>query len=326
MYTGRYVWNRRRSRKKLKSGDREYLLRPVEDWVIVSHPELRIVSADLWENVKARQSEQAARVGARVRRGMSRHQARATGTYPKYLLSGLVRCGICGSTLVVSGPRQAYVCASRVNGGLHACGNKLRLPRVRLEKQLLSWVHGILVGDDAREHLLRAWRSWSGEKLPTTESAASAHVERLDELCDEISNLIDAIAHGALRSSPMLAQRLTETELRLAAEEERVALQQGVGAVSPPQSVRFYQRFVSTLAKRFKESARETRATLTELVGGGVRLMATKDRQELTVHRGLGSTTLPLAPLLTRTLVDFLPASRVGRPDSNLHALVRVTH
>jgi hypothetical protein len=210
-----------------------------------------------------------------------------------------------------SGESAPDVCASRVNGGLHACGNKLRLPRVRLEKQLLSWVHGILVGDDAGEHLLRAWRSWSGEKLPTTESAASAHVERLDELCDEISNLIDAIAHGALRSSPMLAQRLTETELRLAAEEERVALQQGVGAVSPPQSVRFYQRFVSTSAKRFKESARETRATLTELVGGGVGLMATEDRQELIMSCGLGSTTLPLAPL-TRTLVAFLPASRAG--------------
>jgi hypothetical protein len=93
----------------------------------------------------------------------------------------------------------------------------------------------------------------------------SRNRERLDELCDEISNLIDAVAHGALRSSPMLAQRLSEAELKLAAEEERVALQQGVGAVSPPQSVRFYQRFVSTLAKRFKESARETRATLTEL-------------------------------------------------------------
>jgi hypothetical protein len=117
--------------------------------------------------------------------------------------------------------------------GLHAYGNKLRLPRVRPEKQLLSWIHGILVGDDAGEHLLRAWRSWSGEKLPTPESSASAHGERLDELCDEISNLIDAVAHGALRLSPMLAQRLTEAELKLAAEEGRVALQQGVGAVSP---------------------------------------------------------------------------------------------
>ena len=65
-----------------------------------------------------------------------RLQARATGAYPKYLLSGIVRCGVCGSNLVVSGPRHAYVYASRVNGGLHACANKLRLPRVRLEKQL----------------------------------------------------------------------------------------------------------------------------------------------------------------------------------------------
>jgi hypothetical protein len=65
-----------------------------------------------------------------------RLQARATGAYPKYLLSGIVRCGVCGSNLVVSGPRHAYVYASRVNGGVHACANKLRLPRVRLEKQL----------------------------------------------------------------------------------------------------------------------------------------------------------------------------------------------
>jgi DNA invertase Pin-like site-specific DNA recombinase len=28
LYIGRYIWNRRRSRKKLRSGDREYLLRP----------------------------------------------------------------------------------------------------------------------------------------------------------------------------------------------------------------------------------------------------------------------------------------------------------
>ena len=130
MYIGQYVWNRRRSRKKLKSGDREYLLRPAEDWIVVSHPELRIVSEDLWEKVKARQREQAVRIGARVRLGLSKHQARATGAYPKYLLSEIVHCGVCGSNLVVSGPRQAYVCASRVNGGLHACANKL-LPAAR---------------------------------------------------------------------------------------------------------------------------------------------------------------------------------------------------
>jgi len=212
MYIGRYVWSRRRSRKKLKSGDREYLLRPAEEWIVVSHPELRIVSEELWEKVKARQREQAMRIGARVRLGLSKHRARATRTYPKYLLSGIVLCGVCGSNLVVSGPTQTYVCASRVNGGLNACANKLRLPRVRLEQQLLHWIHGVLVGDDALERLLRASRARNGGESPYSGSAASARGDRRQELRDEILNLVDAIAHGELRSSATLAERLAQAE------------------------------------------------------------------------------------------------------------------
>ena len=96
LYVGRYIWNRRQSRKKLRSGDREFLLRPPEDWIATSHPELCIVSENVWQKVKARQRERAAHIGARVRRGLSRHQAYATGAYPKYLLSGLLQCGLCG--------------------------------------------------------------------------------------------------------------------------------------------------------------------------------------------------------------------------------------
>jgi len=121
LYIGRYIWDRRRSRKKFKSDDREFLLRPSAEWIATSHPELCIVPEDVWQKVKARQSERAAHISARVRRGLSKLQAYATGAYPKYLLSGLLQCGLCGSNLVVSGPAQEYVCASRVNGSLHAC-------------------------------------------------------------------------------------------------------------------------------------------------------------------------------------------------------------
>jgi hypothetical protein len=201
---------------------------------------------------------------------------------------------------VVSGPRQAYVCASRVNGGLHACANELRLPRVRLEKQLLHWIHGILVGDDAPEHLLRASRVRNGGESPCSESAASTGGDRRQDLRDEISNLVDAIAHGGLRSSPRLAERLTQTELKLAAEEERSASEQRVAnALSRPQSAQFCAQFVSASVNRLEENARETRTTLSEIVGGRITLMASKDRRELMVCCGLGRTTLPL---VSRTL------------------------
>jgi hypothetical protein len=311
MYIGRFVWNRRRSRKKLKSGEREYLLRPKEEWIVISHPELRIVSEDLCEKVKAHQREQAVRIGARVRLGLSKHRARATGTYPKYLLSGIVRCGVCGSNLVVSGPRQAYVCASRVN----ACANKLLLPRVRLEEQLLSWIHGVLVGDDALERVLRAWRLRNGGEGPDSESTASTGGDRRQDLRDEISNLVDVIAHGALRSSPRLAERLTQAELKPEAEEQRAALEQRVAdAGSTPQSAQFYAQFVSASVKRLEENARETRATLREIVGGRIILMATEDRRELIVFCGLGRTTLPLAQLSrTFTAVQSNPCNDFNR-------------
>jgi Recombinase/Recombinase zinc beta ribbon domain len=335
MYIGQYVWNRRRSRKKLKSGDREYLLRPAEEWIVVPHPELRIVSEDLWQKVKARQREQAVRIGARVRLGLSRHQARATGAYPKYLLSGIVRCGVCGSNLVISGPGQAYVCAGRVNGGLHACANKLRLPRVRLEQQLLHWIHTVLIGDDAPERLLRASRARNGGESPDSDSAASACDDRRQELRDEISNLVDAIAHGALRSSATLAERLAQAELKLAAEEQRAPPEQGVAdAASTPQSAQFYAQFVTASVQRLEENARETRATLSEIVGGGITLMASKDQRELMVCCGLGCTTLPLAHL-SRTLIAVPSKPRsdstgcreeiIGASRQNLKANLEIT-
>jgi site-specific DNA recombinase len=260
LYVGRYIWNRRQSRKKLRSGDREFLLRPQEEWIATSHPELCIISEDVWQKVKARQRERAAHIGARVRRGLSKHRAYATGAYPKYLLSGLLQCGLCGSNLIVSGPAQGYVCATRVNGGLHACSNRLRLPRVRLEHLLLRWIHGVLIGAEAEQCLLRARRARSVENSPGNEFMAPIGEDRLQELRDEISNLVNAIAHGALRSSPALADRLAEAELKLAAEPGNAAVDGGSGEIRIPRSLEFYEQFVTTISAPISgEFARDSR-------------------------------------------------------------------
>ncbi len=216
---GRYVWNRRRSRRKLKSGNREYLLRPPGEWTVAHQPELRIVSDELWEKVKARQRERAEQIGARVRRGLSGHQARATGTYPKYLLSGLLKCGICGSNLVVSGPNQGYLCASRANGGRHACHNAVRLPRIWLEWHLLNWLGSQVLRGSADERGPQEVGAATDAGQAGDRDGVPMHERRLRHLRDQVSNLVDAIAHGALRSSPMIASRLLQLEAKLAEEE-----------------------------------------------------------------------------------------------------------
>jgi hypothetical protein len=291
------VWNRRLSRKKLKSGDREFLMRPSEEWIATSHPDLRIVSEDVWQNVKARQRERAAHIGSRVRHGLSELHAYATGAYPKYLLSGLLQCGVCGSNLVVSGPAQGYVCASRVNGGLHACPDRLRLPRIRLEYLLLRWLHSVLAGAGGENCLLRAWRARSGVSSSGTEYISLVREGRLQELRDEVSHLVDAIARGALRSSPALADRLAQAELALATEAENASARRGAGATCIPRSLEFYEQFLTTISARFQENSRETRTTLSDLVGGAITLIPKETARELDVCCPLSTTTFRLAQL-----------------------------
>jgi site-specific DNA recombinase len=281
--------------KKLKSGSREYLLRPPGEWIVAHQPELRIVSDELWEKVKTRQRERAERIGARVRRGLSGHQARATGTYPKYLLSGLLKCGICGSNLVVSGHNQGYMCASRANGGRHVCHNGVRLPRIWLEKHLLKWISAQVLRGSACE--LRAQDSRAATDAEQARDCDDApmhamHERRLRHLRDQVSNLVDAIAQGALRSSPLIATRLVQLETELAKEETETPV--GIQPVqrSVAQSVQFYDQFFATISERFSESAYETRSALSELVGGAVRLMPKEGAQELEVSCALGTTML----------------------------------
>jgi hypothetical protein len=65
-------------------------MRPKDEWIVTSHPELRIVPQDLWDNAKDRQRKQAANIGSRMRRGLLGHRARVTGAYPKYVFSGVL--------------------------------------------------------------------------------------------------------------------------------------------------------------------------------------------------------------------------------------------
>jgi site-specific DNA recombinase len=57
LYIGKLVWNRVSYLKDRTTGRRISLFNPPENWLTVEVPELRIVSDELWNAVKARQAE-----------------------------------------------------------------------------------------------------------------------------------------------------------------------------------------------------------------------------------------------------------------------------
>jgi hypothetical protein len=116
-YIGRRVWNRQGFRKDPATGRRRSRRNAPEHVIRKEVPELRIVSDELWNAVKARQ--------AAIRESEGVTKARATRFWEQrraqHLLTGLVYCGGCGSRLASVGRDYLACSAARGQG---TCTNR----------------------------------------------------------------------------------------------------------------------------------------------------------------------------------------------------------
>jgi site-specific DNA recombinase len=212
LYRGDVIWNRFKwLRMAADSSKRRMVENPRSEWIVHHDERLRIVPDDLWQAVKRRQESQSAVIGERVRRGLSRASARSTGRTTKYLLSGLLRCGTCGSSLVVSGGPY-YACSTRVNGGASACTNTVRIARTSVEDLLLNDLRTSLRDPVVVREACRRARRLLRTK-PSAPTVTPAQVLKVEK---EVESLTEAIASGLLKFSPALAQRLQGAEEELA--------------------------------------------------------------------------------------------------------------
>lgn len=89
-YIGRIVWNKRSYRKTPETERRIARANDAVEWVAIEVPSMRIVSDELWAEVKARQEE----IGELFNYTPAN---RLNGTHrPEYLLSRLLECEECG--------------------------------------------------------------------------------------------------------------------------------------------------------------------------------------------------------------------------------------
>ena len=123
-YRGVIHWNRCAWVKDPDTGRRHRTMRPCGEWISHVDESQRVVSEDLW--AKAQQ-----RIARTAEDG---HWAMPKGK-PKYLLSGLIRCGACESHYIIAN-RHEYSCSSYRDGG--ACTNGIRVRRKALEDQILG--------------------------------------------------------------------------------------------------------------------------------------------------------------------------------------------
>lgn len=280
-YVGRVVWNRVRwVRSAADSSKRRCIPNPPSEWLVRQDESLRVVPQELWDRVKARQQGRAEVIGERVKKGLRRESARRVGGEPKYLFSGLLICGECGARFVVAGANH-YACSSRLNGGKANCANGVYLKKSDIEPGLIAGIKRQLSDPEVIAELQRRVR-----QRIRSGGSQSDNGPQIAKLEREAAALVDAIASGALKTSPAIAERLQQTEVALARLKSQPA-PRDPEKLLPELAIRS-RALVENLERRAWKDPRRARQEIAERVGpirvnktsGEIRLEAQKGHME----------------------------------------------
>ena len=213
-YAGEIVWNKTEHARNPKTGKRVPRVNPPESWMRAPAPDLAIVSKELFEAVRAAQERR--RLGAH---GVPKR--------PKRLLSGLLKCGECGSSIVSSGLRNGHpvaICSRAKETG--TCDNRGKYRVDRIEESVINLLRSNLSNPRAIAEAARAYREERRRLAADTVRERSQMERRRGEAQRELDRLVDGIAKGIMiveiagPKTTELYREIQAISQRLAQEDE----------------------------------------------------------------------------------------------------------
>jgi hypothetical protein len=185
---------------------------PESRWLRADRPELRIVSAELWEAAQERLARSRELFLTRTKDSGRLHGRPKCegGIESKYLLSGFLVCAACGGRMMITKrtsrrgrPITYYVCSThRTRAGACSVRGSLRVTEAheRVTKLFLEKVLTPEALKDAVDGLVK--RGSEAEVLAARRAPLAADLARLDR---ELNNLTAAIATTGQRPDVVLA-------------------------------------------------------------------------------------------------------------------------
>lgn len=211
IYNGRQVWNKTKWVKDPATGRRRRTMRPTSEWVITEHEELKIVDDATWAAAEARTRAIRART-AKMQEASGKGASGGRG--PKYLFSGLLRCGCCGGAYIIV-DRYRYGCATNKDRGEVACPNGLKVQRKVVEQILLAGIKAELLSEAA----YRAFEDEARRMLKDSQPNPGESKRAVAKAKTEVDNLLNAIRIGII--TPGTKKALEEAEMRLQEAEQK---------------------------------------------------------------------------------------------------------
>ncbi|WP_420550117.1 recombinase family protein [Curvivirga sp.] len=203
LYIGSYVFNKTSFAKNPETAKREASINESDQHISVEIPELRIVSDELWNNVKTRQEEIKQRSnqdGVKSALSASRRS--------KYISSGLLRCSHCGGAYIMYGKNHMR-CKNHKNGD-SMCQNSQSFKRVNIEERILAVLKTELVTPE----LIKTFTDAYMEEMNRLQSEGDATPDKIQKQIEQaekaIANLVQSLEEG--NSSKYIFNKLAERE------------------------------------------------------------------------------------------------------------------
>lgn len=232
LYVGKQVWNRLSYAKDPMTGKRVSRMNLEDAWEVTEIPELRIVGDDLWQAVRSRQ-------GALVSAGTSvpvwdRRR-------PKFLFSGLMRCGCCGGGFAKVS-QNAFGCSQARNKGRAICANMRVIKRVDLESRVLNALEHHLMDPGLVEEFCREYAA-ERNRLQAASLAGRSALERdLGRVKSDHGKLVDAIVAG------VPAEQVKDRMIAL--DARRKNLEAELASTTAPSPLRYHPAMAVTYRDR----------------------------------------------------------------------------
>lgn len=256
IYAGRQIWNRSHFVKHPDTGRRLRKERPPSEWVITEHPELAIVTTEVWEAAQGR-------ARAKSHRNPESHaKGGGPGRPMRRLLSGILRCGECGGPMV-SIDRYRYGCSVWKDRGESACPGTARVPRESAERALIAGVQRELLTETAFQRFSAAVTAELKRAAPDADGAK----RRLADATKAHENIMAAIRAGILTPSTRAELMKVEGDVE-AAKAELASVKAFQPAQILPRARETWRRLVISLAE--VTDTVESRDALRELIGESV--------------------------------------------------------
>jgi DNA invertase Pin-like site-specific DNA recombinase len=221
-YLGKTIYGQYRVERRPGTRERSMRRVPREQWSIQERPDLRIVSQDVWDRVRARQQEVRAAFG--LRPGDTRVRGRNAAMHSPHLFSGFLRCGVCGLAMTtVSGGKGSprYGCPTSWRHGLTACTNRLTIRAKVADATLVAGLRAELLKPETLQAVTESLAAALNAVIDDRPKQREALARAIAESERKLRHLIDAIEGGSATPAILQAVSAREAELaRLRAEED----------------------------------------------------------------------------------------------------------